>query len=137
MYLSIMNGTVTVRHPSLDVEGLKIWASLEWSTRGAGYMTLSATLEYENEVGHCRLNRVDTSVESRLVSARDRYNMMNCFQTLLSISTCAPIMRTWRWRCTWWWASRQGRGGIENAAFDRRCVPTYRVRASISSTAFT
>jgi hypothetical protein len=48
-FQGIINGTVTVKHPSLDVEGLEIWASLEWSTRGAGFMTLSATLEYQNE----------------------------------------------------------------------------------------
>ena len=48
-FQGVINGTVTVKHPSLDVDGLKIWASLLWSTRGAGYMTLSATLEYGNE----------------------------------------------------------------------------------------
>ena len=44
--------------------------------------------------GRCRLTVSKLELKARLVSALETENVTNCFQTLLSVSTCAAT--TWR-----------------------------------------
>jgi hypothetical protein len=44
-----MIGTVGLKHPTFDIEGLEISASIEYTTRAGGDMTLRAELTYQNE----------------------------------------------------------------------------------------
>ena len=47
--------------------------------------------------GRCRLNVSKPELKARLVSTLETCNVMNRFQTLLSITTCAATPWRWRW----------------------------------------